>query len=206
MAGESDKRPYRAHPLPFLLDDVRLVVALTNEDTGSVQDVVVNHVHAGEPILERDYGSSTPKHTRYVSGLNIEIPWPEPEMREFTDEAADTLRIEVEDKTWIPHLQSYPMPPTVIDELRNKYSSLRTRHEPEYVEKKKKEDAYQAWVKSRKLLSPKAELIARQAEEKQRQRELKTDEEGNLEVPEDTANFIQQYLEKKKASASAANS
>lgn len=32
------------------------------------------------------------------------------------------------------------MPSTVIDELRNKYSIFRTRHDPEYIEAKMKED------------------------------------------------------------------
>lgn len=32
------------------------------------------------------------------------------------------------------------MPGSVIDELRNKYSVFRTRHDPEYVEKKLEED------------------------------------------------------------------
>ncbi len=46
----------------------------------------------------------------------------------------------METKTFTPTLLTPPMPTSVIDELRNKYSIFRTRHEPEYIEAKIKED------------------------------------------------------------------
>src|SRR5262245_17635794 len=129
--GENDNRPYRPFPLPFPFDDVRLVVPLDDPDSGTVKDVVVKHVYGGEPILEQPYGSTTPKHTRYISGLDIEIPWPESEIPEYKDEAIDTLRYQVDEVTYLPSLLTLPFPRTLIDELKNKYSKFRTRHDPQ---------------------------------------------------------------------------
>lgn len=77
------------------------------------------------------------------------------------DQEVDTLRFEVEDKTWIPTLLRAPMPASVVDELRNKYSRYRTRHEPAYQaaldEKQRERAAYKEWMKQGAggmLLSP----------------------------------------------------
>lgn len=48
--------------------------------------------------------------------------------------------MDVEAKTFVPSLLTPPMPRSVIDELRNRYSIFRTRHDPEYLEKKQKEE------------------------------------------------------------------
>lgn len=74
--------------------------------------------------------------------MNVGIPVPEsakqkPELREYDN---DTLRITVEETTWVPTLLIPPMPETVIDELRNKYSRYRTRHDEEWMEMKMKQD------------------------------------------------------------------
>ena len=70
----------------------------------------------------------------------------------FQDEEVDTLRFEVEEATWTPTLLRAPMPASVIDELRGKYSQFRTRHDPAYQaaldEKKKMQEAYKVWAKS----------------------------------------------------------
>ena len=93
----------------------------------------------------------------------------------------DTLRFEVEEKTWTPTLLRAPMPDGVIDELRNKYSRLRTRHEPAYQlaleARERRKAAYKAWVKSggNMLLSPTKE--AQMAEK----RKLKEKGEPTLE-------------------------
>ncbi|CRK35473.1 hypothetical protein BN1708_019765, partial [Verticillium longisporum] len=52
---------------------------------------------------------------------------------------ADTLRAAVEEPTFVPSLLACPLPDTLIDELRNKYSKFRTRHELEYVQRKEAE-------------------------------------------------------------------
>ena len=46
----------------------------------------------------------------------------------------------MEVKNFVPTLLTPPMPGSVIDELRNKYSVFRTRHDPEYIAAKMKED------------------------------------------------------------------
>lgn len=72
---------------------------------------------------------------RYVadSDPKIFIPVPEQPKPEYSDHDIDTLRIEVEEKTWTPTLFQAPMPPSVLDELRNKYSIFRDRHDESYV-------------------------------------------------------------------------
>lgn len=78
---------------------------------------------------------------RVVPGLNIRIPWPRIAPREREDHPVDTLRIDVEEKTFVPTLLRPPVPELVIDELRNRYGIFRTRHEPEYVARKEAEEA-----------------------------------------------------------------
>ena len=92
--------------------------------------------------------------SRLVPGLNVQIPWPKvpPTLQE--DYADDTLRLDVEERTFVPTLLRPPMPEKVLDELRNRYSKFRTRHTPEYV----------------------AEVEAREAEKKARQKGARVDE------------------------------
>lgn len=67
-------------------------------------------------------------------------------------EDGDTLRFEVEAATWTPTLLRAPMPGGVIDELRNKYSKHRTRHDAGYLlamqNREKRKAEWQAWAKS----------------------------------------------------------
>jgi large subunit ribosomal protein L24 len=78
-----------------------------------------------------------------IPGLDIKVPWPAkedkpPKLKE--DTPSDTHRIDVDVKTFIPTLLRPPIPRSVIDELRNKFSVFRTRHEPEYIAKKEAEE------------------------------------------------------------------
>lgn len=75
-----------------------------------------------------------------IPGLNVKVPWPKKERKEQKDFASDTLRLEVEIRSFVPTLLRPPMPGSVIDELRNKFSKFRTRHDPEYIEAKIRED------------------------------------------------------------------
>ncbi|KAK2842921.1 hypothetical protein FQN49_005984 [Arthroderma sp. PD_2] len=198
LAQDNDKRPYRPYPVPNSFDDVRLVVPLQDPITNAVKDVVVKHAYGAGPFLDRPYGSTTPRHTRYIAGSDIEIPWPESEEPDYKDQPIDTLQIEVEARTYLPSLQTYPMPSTVIDELRNKYSRFRTKHEPEYIAKKEEEAAFAEWEKQRTLLSPKTEYLTKKAEEKKLQMEQEKDENGNFRMSGETANFIEQFMAKKQ--------
>jgi large subunit ribosomal protein L24 len=75
-----------------------------------------------------------------IPGLNVVVPWPKLPEAERKDHDCDTLRIDVETRTFVPTLLRPPMPESVIDELRNKYSKFRTRHDPEFIEAKMRED------------------------------------------------------------------
>jgi len=82
---------------------------------------------------------------RYMPGLEILLPDHRPEENEdLSNEPAgpdDTLRITTEEVTFSPTLIQMPTPASVLDELRNKYSKFRIRHEQEYIEKRKKKEA-----------------------------------------------------------------
>jgi large subunit ribosomal protein L24 len=181
-------------PVPVPIDDVRLVVPLEDPQSGNVKDVIVKHLYASGPFLEQEYGSPTPKHTRYITGLDTEIPWPETDPSEERDEDIDTLRIDVEARTYQPSLIEQPFPATVIDELRNKFSKYRQRHDPEWVEEKQKEDYYQEWQKSRRLLNPKTELLEQQRGQKQKEREAMVNENGEPVISQETTSFIEQFM------------
>lgn len=185
------------YPVPIPIDDVRLVCTL--EDNGHQYEVVAKHVHGSGPFLTRS-NTSTPRHTRYISGENIRIPWPEEnKVDKLTDEDGDTSRKEVEYETWTPSLSLRPFKPSVMDELRNKYSKYRTRHNPAWVEAKKLEDLREEFLKSRKLLTPAGEYKAKLAEQKAVIRQSRKDENGNYIMDQATSDFIAQFISKNGA-------
>lgn len=147
---------------------------LRDPATGIVRDVVINELKARNIHWDKPTGRAT--WTRVVPGLNVEIPWPRAfeaaERKEFeevkADHPCDTLRIDVEEQTFVPTLVRPPIPIKVLDELRNKYSKFRTRHEPEYIARKQDEAA--AKIAARKtpitMQTPLQELNAKIREEK----------------------------------------
>lgn len=183
------------------MDDLRLVVALDDPETGTTRDHVVEHVYGSGPFLEREYGDETPKHTRYIAGENIEIPWPSAAAPEQKDGSWDTLRMEVETPSWTPSLNQPPFPSSVMDELRNKYSKYRTRHDPEYVREKKLEEYKKEYLQSRSLMTPRGELLAKKKAEREEALKARRDEQGNMIMNRKTVNFIQSFMEGKVKSA-----
>ncbi|TVY30574.1 54S ribosomal protein, mitochondrial [Lachnellula hyalina] len=135
---EQDKRPIRTMEKPVSVKSIRLVVPLTDADSGVTRDVIVKKVIAAGMWFDKHAGKAS--WSRVIPGLDINIPWPKKESVEYKDEPNDTLRIDVETKTFVPTLLTPPMPGTVIDELRNKFSVFRTRHDPEYIAAKEEED------------------------------------------------------------------
>ena len=117
--------------LPLPVSAVRLVHPITDPKTGTTRDVIINQLQHSGLVVDRVTGKRS--WTRVVPGLNVTIPWPTVEEPEAQDYEGDTLRIDVDKRTFVPTLLRPPMPPQVIDELRGKYSRFRTRHEPEYV-------------------------------------------------------------------------
>lgn len=130
LRGENDP-PVMNMEIPIPISGIRLVHPIKDPATGVTRDVIINQlVHSG---MIHDRVSGKRRWSRVVPGLNISIPWPKKEEPEIKDYSCDTLRIDVEEKTFVPTLLRPPMPETVIDELRNKYSRFRTRHDPEYI-------------------------------------------------------------------------
>ncbi|KAK3186447.1 hypothetical protein K4F52_004748 [Lecanicillium sp. MT-2017a] len=136
--------PSRSQAMPIAVDSVRLVYPLPDPETGVTRDVVINQLKSVPPNMQSpnmsldrwQYGN---KWDRVVPSLNVTIPWPEVEVPEFEAKAADCVRETVNERTFYYGLLSPPMPEQVLDELRNKYSRFRTRHEEWYVEQKEAE-------------------------------------------------------------------
>jgi large subunit ribosomal protein L24 len=137
-AEGQENRPVRSIEQPISLTSVKLVVPLPDPESGITRDVIVKRVVNGNIFHDRHTGRKN--WTRFIAGINVVIPWPKIEAKQHKDYDCDTLRIDVEEKTFVPTLLKPPMPSTVIDELRNKYSIFRTRHDEEYIQEKMRED------------------------------------------------------------------
>lgn len=127
--------PVQTTEAPLPLSSVRLVTPLPDLSTGVKRDVIVNELTltpTGQRLIANYISPDT--------GKPYYVPWPPKEKPEFKDNDDDTLRIDVEQVTWVPSLLRAPMPSGVIDELRNKYSKFRTRHEDSYLEMKEEID------------------------------------------------------------------
>jgi large subunit ribosomal protein L24 len=116
----------------------KLIFPLYDPDTATTRDVIVSKVVNRNIFHDRHTGRK--RWTRFIANSDIVIPWPKVAPKEQKDHDCDTLRLEVETKTFMPTLLKPPMPSTVIDELRNKYSVFRTRHDEEYIQEKIRED------------------------------------------------------------------
>ncbi|CAN8103766.1 unnamed protein product [Discula destructiva] len=166
-AGLVEERTFtQLSPLRVPIQAVRLVHPLRDQDSGKVRDVIINEL---KPInIFRDKPTKRVTWQRVVPGLNVEIPWPrafeEAERNAleqvFDDNECDTLRIDVEERTFVPSLLTPPMPAEIVDELRNKYSKFRTRHEPEYIARKEEEAATRIAISKqlRTMQTPQQEL------------------------------------------------
>lgn len=123
--------------IPF--EHVRLVYPLPDPVTGVPRDVVIDELEfVNVPHQERQ-NEHQPTYDRVIPGTNTIIPWPEPAISDPETYDVDTAAISLEDRSFRPYLLAAPMPLSVIDELRGKYSKFRTRHDAEYVEKKEAE-------------------------------------------------------------------
>ncbi|KAH8697170.1 hypothetical protein BGW36DRAFT_378115 [Talaromyces proteolyticus] len=179
--------------LSLPIDDVRLVVTL--EEDGVPYEAIAEHVYGGAPFLEQT-NEDTPKHTRYIAGEDIPIPWPREHVvdNKFKDTEADSLRREVEHETWEPTLKYAPFESSIMDELRNKYSKYRKRHDPEWVSEKEMEDLQQEYLQSRTLLTPQGELKLHRAAQKAEARKAKLDKHGNYIMSQETTSFIANFI------------
>ncbi|MCJ1313273.1 hypothetical protein MMC25_006950 [Agyrium rufum] len=159
MTKASPDEPVRQIiPLNISLSSVRLVYPLTDPHTGSMRDTIISQL-------------SSLGNRRFIKGVipRIFIPRPEKEAIEPTEHDGDTLRIEVEERTFVPTILSPPMPPSIIDELRNKYSKFRDRHDEDFVAKKEAEDREKIEEKARmrmKMMTPLQELHRKERAER----------------------------------------
>ena len=136
---EGDNRKIAPHPQQIPLENVKLVYPLPDPETGVPRDVIIDRLKPINRFFDKDK-REWDDGDRVIPGTNTIIPWPEKGDPQYEDHEDDTLRISVEEQTFRPYLLRPPMPTSVIDELRNKYSKYRTRHDFEYVQKKEAED------------------------------------------------------------------
>ncbi|KAL2021560.1 hypothetical protein VTK56DRAFT_7059 [Thermocarpiscus australiensis] len=177
---------------------IRLVHPLTDPETGATRDVIIREL---QPVgISHDRATRKVFWNRLVPGLNVRIPWPEQKPKEYEDHPSDTLRLDVEERTFVPTLLRPPMPETVIDELRNKYSKFRTRHTPEYVAKIEAEEA--AKKARRKSVD---EMLLPLQEYNRKMRELRR-QRGKPELTEEMLEKIGEVIARNKFGRSAAES
>lgn len=131
--ADGDHRPTRSVERPVYLHKVRLVIPLPDAETGAMRDVIVKKLVSG-PVWH-DHVTDSRKWDRYVADTDIKVPWPKVDEPVYEAYDCDTLRQEVEEITYTPQLRVAPFPSSVLDELRNKYSVFRKRHDPEFVER-----------------------------------------------------------------------
>ena len=165
---DQDQRPIVPINLNIPWSMVKLVHAV-KDDNGFFRDVVVDKVEIRKPTwFEERYKSVDKRGKRMIPGLEQEIPWPIRDPEKYVDNEADTLRITVDEVTERPYLLQSPMPTSVVDELRNKYSRFRTRHDSDYIAAK---EALLAQEERKKLLgrlvtTPTMELQERNRQER----------------------------------------
>lgn len=119
--------------MPIPLEDIRLVYPLPSPETGIPTDTIIAELETVGVYYDRETGNRGWK--RAVKGDGTIIPWPKGEKKEPETYGTDTRRMDVDRVSFNPTLLKEPFPSVVMDELRNKYSKFRTRHDPEYLQK-----------------------------------------------------------------------
>lgn len=153
-------------PARLPISSVRLVHPLPHPETGIVRDVIVREL---KPIgIIHDRPTRKVSFGRIIPGENVRVPWPKIEPKRRQEHEGDTKRVDVEERTFVPTLLRPPMPSSILDELRNRYSKFRTRHEPEYIAKKEAEEAEKQARKKgiQTMLQPVQELNRKLREER----------------------------------------
>ncbi|KAG4305114.1 hypothetical protein PORY_001284 [Pneumocystis oryctolagi] len=117
-------------PMFIHYSNVRLIGEIQGEKYGEKKLVAVRHIKRGKLFYNKDRRILTWR--RWVVGENKFLPWPinlpkdekEHEQR-YKEYKNDTKAADVWEKTFIPTLYSPPIPLSIEDELRNKYSKYR---------------------------------------------------------------------------------
>ncbi|EXJ77726.1 hypothetical protein A1O3_09955 [Capronia epimyces CBS 606.96] len=187
---------FQSMELPLPIDSVRLVHRLKDDETGRDRDVIVKLIRGGAPYLQREPYSPLPRHTRYIAGEDVEIPWPEVDTPTYQTFDCDTNRFDVESQSYIPSIYQPPLPRSeILDELRaDKYARDREWHDDEYVRMKVLEDARAAWYAQRKLQSP----LERLAEHKRKLAEKRIEEIKRQGLSDETMRIISEAQRTKR--------
>ena len=191
---EGDQTPVRTMEAAVPLPAVRLIHRLEDPETGQARDVVVQKIILRDVWHDNHLGIH--RRDRIIPGLDIKVPWPPREQKEEPEHDVDTVRLDVEARTWVPTLLTPPMPPSVIDELRGKYSKFRDRHDEEFILKKRAEDEA-AEAKQRYFRQA---LSTPLQEAKRLEREAKK-ARGHLELTEDMLAKIGEVMARNRPSA-----
>ncbi|KAL9621046.1 MAG: hypothetical protein Q9160_004431 [Pyrenula sp. 1 TL-2023] len=173
-------------PVPF--SSIRLVARLPedpNDPTSPTKEAIIRSMYGGPPFRERPYGTDLPAHTRYISGVHEEIPWPDVDPEYLSDEDADTTRYQVEERSYVPDITALPFPPEALNDIVNMRARNRLNYEREEIEKRVEEDVKKSWARRRKLRSPKEEQW--EMREKERNEELK-----GLQISDETMKLIRE--------------
>ncbi|KFA61217.1 hypothetical protein S40285_06449 [Stachybotrys chlorohalonatus IBT 40285] len=199
-AGLMGDQQYRAQPMPLPIDSIRLVHPITDPNTGVTRDVIINELKSvgsnmNSPHMTFDRWEYGKRWDRVVPSLNTVIPWPAVEPPKLTTHKIDTIRENVEDRTFFYSLLSPPMPESVIDELRGKYSRFRTRHDAEYVARKEAEAAAK---KQTHEINKSMQTPLEEFHEKQRQLRA---QEGEPELSDAMLEKIGEIIARKKKEA-----
>lgn len=159
---------------PISIGDLRLVTALEDSETGIKRDVIVKVVKPC--FVKSDKGGRVME--RQIFGTDIMIPWPKEKRDKIEEYPSDTPAEKVRERTFVPTLSiidgvigGCPIVPSVIDELRNKYSKFRTRHTPEYIEMKEEEERAKEERRQLTKLMRSPRQIAAEAAREERKKE-----------------------------------
>ncbi|KAL9052223.1 MAG: hypothetical protein Q9162_005548 [Coniocarpon cinnabarinum] len=148
---ERGQREIQTTELPIPMRAVRLVYPLPDPTTQIPRDVIIDNLVVKKQRF--DVYENKEVFERWLEPQHVRIPWPEQKEPKYKDEESDTLRKEAETVSFLPVLLRPPMPAGIIDELRNKFSKYRDRHDDEYIAQKQAEDAAEEVEKQRKAAS-----------------------------------------------------
>ncbi|KAH0442185.1 kow motif containing protein [Colletotrichum kahawae] len=187
-----DAPPTQNAPIAVPISSIRLVHPVKDPRSGVTRDVIIRELRGVKPTTTNGFS-----YQRLIPGHNTIIPWPEADEPQFEEHKCDTKSEQVRDETFIPTLLRPPMPESVIDELRNKYSRFRTRHEEDYILKKEVEEMEK---KARKKLTPDAAATIRTPlQEFNTQQRLARRARGQPELTEEMLEKIGEVIAKNKA-------
>jgi hypothetical protein len=164
--------------VPF--EDIRLVYTIAKPEGGLEQVIVekmrvriVEHGNYKE-LLRYIPGIDPPQnfvghYGSMTSSRNRRLGYPirdrskddKKDDEELTLYECDTQRLHTEADSWLPSLEQPPFDPSILDELRGKFSKFRIRHDEQFIQEKLEDDRRERLKKQSATLmqSPRATLL-----------------------------------------------